>query len=415
MQAPKINIQFIEKANNAVTRANRGIVALLVADAPLQDESNPISVVTASDIPKGLSDTTVDQIKLALKGYEGISPTKIIVYCMGQLQQKTKDELQEMSVPDILTLAEENGYTMQSTEATALEEIATEFMEQQSEGNVANITAALEAFETISFSYMVIPNVETSGVKEKVIEWIKEQRKSIKVKAVLPNVEADTEGIINYVVNKNVVAEKTRSNGEEIVTEIEYTAEQFCARIAGLIAATPITYSATYAPLSDVVDCEKIKDKDKAVDEGKFIIFYDGEKIKTSRAVNSLQSTTDEKGEDFKKVRIVEIMDIIHDDIKKWTEDSYLGKYPNTYDNKCILISAIDEYLNELERNQMISSHTVEIDIDAQREYLKSKGKDVTNMTDQEILEALTGSNVFITGTISIVDTIEDLNWKIYM
>lgn len=416
MTAPEINIKFIEKAKSAVTRSNRGTVALLVTDAPIGTENNPISIVTEGDIPDGLSDTTVDQIKLALEGYEGITPTKIIVYCMDQKPQKTAEELQKMAVAEVLALAKEYGYDIPLTSTSPIEAVVNEFISLQSLANTDVFDSALEAFETIKFTYMAIPTVKTSGMTSKVCEWIKKMRDSgIKVKAVLPNVVADTEGIINYIVNKNVVAETTKVNGEEVTTEIEYTAEQFCSRIAGLIAATPTTYSATYAPLSDVVDCEKIADRDKAADEGKFIIFNDGEKIKTSRAVNSLKTTTETKGEDFKKIRIVEIMDLICNDIKQLAEDNYLGKYPNTYDNKCILISAIDEYLNECERGQMLSGHSVEIDLEAQRAYLKEKGKDVANMTEKEILEASTGSKVFITGTMDIVDAIEDLDWNIYI
>lgn len=415
MDAPKINIKFIDTAKEAVTRTNRGTVALLVADAALENVSNPFNIVTVSDIPNEISDGTKEQIKLALKGYEGITPEKIIVYCMNQPYCYTIEELLEMSAADLWKIAEKEGYEMRVDKAAGADVVANEILYWQQEKSPEALTKALEAFETIRFTYMAIPNINTSGMEKQVADWIVKQRETNKVKAVLPNYEGDNEGIINYTNERNVVAETMIINGEEIITEIEYTAEQFCARIAGLLAATPSTYSATYAPLSDVVDCDKVKDRDEAADKGKFIIFNDGEKIKTSRAVNSLQTTTDTKGDDFKKIRIVEIMDLICNDIRKLTEDEYLGKYPNIYDNKCILISAIDEYLNELERENMLSSHTVEIDIDAQREYLKSKGKDVTEMSEEEIKKATTGSKVFLTGTVTIVDTIEDLDWNIYM
>ena len=415
MDAPKINIKFIDAAKETITRANRGTVALLVADAAPEGVSNPFNVVTVSDIPNEISDSTKEQIKMALKGYEGITPAKIIVYCMNQPYCYTIEELLEMSAADLWKLAEKEGYEMRVDKEAGADVVANEILYWQTEKSPEALTKALGVFETIRFTYMAIPNIATSGMQKQVADWIIKQRETNKVKVVLPNHEGDNEGIINYGNNKNVVAETTVVNGEEIITEIEYTAEQFCARIAGLLAATPSSYSATYAPLSDVVDCSKIADRDQAADKGRFILFNDGEKIKTSRAVNSLQKTTDTKGDAFKKIRIVEIMDLICNDIRKLTEDEYLGKYPNVYDNKCILISAIDEYLNELERGNMLSSHTVEIDVDAQREYLKSKGKDVTKMTEEEITKATTGSKVFITGTVAIVDTIEDLDWNIYM
>ena len=111
---------------------------------------------------------------------------------------------------------------------------------------------------------------------------------------VLPNVAADTEGVINYTINKNVYAE-TITNDDGTISRVttEYTAEQYCGRIAGLLCGTPLTISATYAPLGELDDCERVEDMDAAVGKGQFIIFNDGEKIKTSRAVNSFSPTVE--------------------------------------------------------------------------------------------------------------------------
>lgn len=46
--------------------------------------------------------------------------------------------------------------------------------------------------------------------------------------------------------------------------------------------------------------------------------------------------------------------------------------------------------------------------MEKQRQYLKDKGVDVANMTDQEIKVADTGTKVFLTGHIGIPDTMED-------
>lgn len=52
------------------------------------------------------------------------------------------------------------------------------------------------------------------------------------IKAVLPDCTADTEGVINFV-NKTI---RTKSK--------TYTTAQYCSRIAGIIAGTPMTISA---------------------------------------------------------------------------------------------------------------------------------------------------------------------------
>ena len=61
------------------------------------------------------------------------------------------------------------------------------------------------------------------------------------IKAVLPDCTADTEGVINFV-NKTI---RTKSK--------TYTTAQYCSRIAGIIAGTPMTISCTYAPLPEVI------------------------------------------------------------------------------------------------------------------------------------------------------------------
>ena len=68
MGAPGIDISFIEKGISAITRGERGIVMLWVKDTLAEPAINPATIVTESDIPAGLSDLTVEQIKLAMMG-----------------------------------------------------------------------------------------------------------------------------------------------------------------------------------------------------------------------------------------------------------------------------------------------------------------------------------------------------------
>ena len=100
---------------------------------------------------------------------------------------------------------------------------------------------------------------------------------------------------------------------------------------------------------------------------------------------------------------------MIATDIRMTAEDSYLGKYANSYDNKCLLLSAIGNYFEQLVQDDVLESYSVEIDIDANRRYLQEKGTDVTEMSDDDIKVANTGSNVFLKAAISIWDAIEDI------
>ena len=385
MGAPSIDISFIEKGISAITRGERGIVMLWVKDTLPAPAINPATVVTESDIPEGLSDTTVEQVKLAMIGYTN-APKKVLVYCMGIAE-------------DAETAAVETGYKK-----------------------------AMTAAETIRFDYLAIPTVETDGKGEDIASWVKTMRgtKKKKIKAVLPNVAADNEGIINFTTEKSIKTETvTGKDGAKTTVDTIYTAEQYCARIAGLIAGTPMTIACTYAPLPELSDCTRLTDNDTPIDKGEFIIFYDGEKVKVVRGVNSFITTVDGKGDSFKKIKIVEAMDMINDDIVKTAQDSYLGKYANTYSNKCLLITAISSYFAQLKRDDIVSSYSVGLDAEAIRIYLKGRGlqatlddgtiKDVDECSDEEITTADTGANVFLTGNVKILDAIEDIKMPIYI
>ena len=385
MGAPSIDISFIEKGISAITRGERGIVMLWVKDTLPAPAINPATVVTESDIPAGLSDTTVEQVKLAMIGYTN-APKKVLVYCMGIAE-------------DAETAAVDTGYKK-----------------------------AMTAAETIRFDYLTIPTVETDGKGQDIASWVKTMRgaKKKKIKAVLPNVAADNEGIINFTTEKSIKTETvTGKDGAKTTVDTIYTAEQYCARIAGLIAGTPMTIACTYAPLPELSDCTRLTDNDTPIDKGEFIIFYDGEKVKVVRGVNSFITTVDGKGNSFKKIKIVEAMDMINDDIVKTAQDSYLGKYANTYSNKCLLITAISSYFAQLKRDDIVSSYSVGLDAEAIRIYLKGRGlqatlddgtiKDVDECSDEEITTADTGANVFLTGNVKILDAIEDIKMPIYI
>lgn len=349
MGMPSVNISFSEKAAQIIKRGERGIVALILKEATVPT-TNPVTILNVSDIPDSLSDFNKSQIKLALMGYMN-APKKVIAYVV-----------------------------------------------------TGDYTEALNYFELNRFDYLAIPTVETDAKTGDIVTWVKGQREAgRKVKVVLPNIVGDHEGIINYTTTEVKNATTT------------FTAEQYCSRIAGLIAGTPLTISCTYAPLNELIDCTKLKksEMDAAIDAGKFIVYHDGEKVKIARGVNSLTTMSADKGNQFKKIKIVEAMDMIFDDITKTAQDSYLGKYLNTYDNKVLLMSAIGGYFEQLILDGILSSANVGIDIETQRTYLKSKGVATDDMSDDEIRVCDTDDKVFLKATVKILDAIEEISLPI--
>lgn len=266
----------------------------------------------------------------------------------------------------------------------------------------AEIDDALKALGDEDASYVALSG-SAEGQAAKIVTWVKEQREIGKsVKAVLPENTADNEAIINFSTDVTV--------GDKL-----YTAEQYCARICGLLAGTPITESATYSILSDATDCTRLSknEMDTAVDAGKLILFYDAGEVRIARAVNSLTTKTDQKGDQYKKIKLVDIMDTMRTDIRAIIRNEWIGKKANTYDNKCVLVAAVQGYMDNLVAQNVLASATVSIDIESNKKYLTEHGVDTTEMSSDEIKQANTGDKVFLIAQIQMNDAIEDVYLKI--
>lgn len=380
---PSVNIAFEEAGIEAIERSKRGIVALILEEpqdtitklltdhtgtdnSTIKAITNPFVIFTNDDIPSELTDNNKDYIKKCLIGYTK-TPYRVRVYL-----QATGDE--------------------------------------KSATDADKFSATLKKVATDRFDYLAIPTI-TEAQCETVATWVKTNRenKFKKIKAVLPNYDADYEGIINFGNTSIVTKNKT------------YTPAEYTARIAGLIAGTPMTISATYAPLAEVIDCDKhdLDENDEKVNKGQFFIWFDGEKFKMSRAMNSLVTTTQGKLEAYQTIKTVDIMDMMYDDIRQTCQDYYIGKYTNDYDNKCLLMSAIMGYFKELEQGRLLKKDysTIDINVEKVKNYQLEHGlytkEELADMTEQEIKQLDTKKQVFLTAKIKILDAMEDIDLPI--
>lgn len=264
-------------------------------------------------------------------------------------------------------------------------------------------TDTFAALEKTHFDWLAAPALD----QDKVISFIQGQRaKGVGVKCVAANATApDHEGVVNFCASG-----LTLEDGP-----IE--AEDYAVRIAGLLAALPLTRSATYAPLAELLSCDAVEEPDKAVDAGKLIVVQGRNGYKLGRAVNSFTSTTVEKAAPFQKIKIMEGIDLIRTDIAKAFEESYIGRVLNDYDNKLLLVTAINAYLHGLEGDVLdkTADNRCFISLDGQKTYLEARGTDTGGMKDTEILRANTGSEVYLDAKLTFCDAMEDLFLHISM
>lgn len=272
------------------------------------------------------------------------------------------------------------------------------------------IADALAKLSFKKFNYLAMPDA-TAPEATTIASWIKSKRKNEKktYKAVLANETADDMGIINFTTEEIVVGEKT------------YTAQQYTARIAGILAGLPFTRSSTYYELPEVESITESQTPDADIDAGQLILINDGEKIKIGRGVNSLTTLTTDQKEDYKKILIVEVMDMIYDDIRSTFNDGYVGKVKNIYDNQLLFIISVIAYFkglasdasgNILDKNY---ENKAEVNVDAQRLAWEGIGTDTSEWDDQKVREMTIGSNVYLKGQVKIVDATEDLKFDIFV
>lgn len=350
MAQPTINIAFHEAAITAIARSEKGVGLVFVRGAAAAGKMTVTS--RNSEIPASLSAENAAYAKRAYIGYVN-APRQVLIYEMG-------------------------------TGETVLQ--------------------ALAAADLYDWDYAVLPPDVSAEECSEAVAWVKSARDNDhrKYKLILPDTAADCYGVINFT-----------ATGIDIGTSETLDAADYCPRIMGVICGTPMNISATYAPLPEVVDITRLTraDADKAEEAGKLCLLHDGSKVKLGRAVNSFVTPTADHGESFRKIKIVEIIDMIQTDLRRACEDNYIGKYANTYDNKCLLLTAISGYLMELEQAELVQpGWTVEIDVAAQAAWLTKHGVNTAAMTDEEIRQADTGSYVFIKVFTKILDSIEDID-----
>lgn len=352
MGMPVISINFKESAINTIERSDNSVLLLILRDTVPQE--NPAVVTSAGDIPALITEKNKEYIKLALIG-NVTRPQKIYCYFI--------------------------------------------------EGDESEVTPALTWAETKRIDWVACPTATTTSAASAIAQWVKNVNDNSNnyVMAVLPQTVADSEYIVNWDVEKVV------SGG------VEYTAEEYTARIAGLICGTPEASSITYAVLSDASECTAMTkaEMNAAVDAGKLICFYDGEKVKLGRGVNSLTTTTDVKGAQFKKVKIAEAISNIKYDLYRAVEDGYIGKFANTYANRQMLLSAIKDYFDVLVGDALISDYTAVFDIEAIKAAMRTAKIDYSSMSDDQIEAYNFGTTVYIAVSCRMIDAIEDITINI--
>jgi len=353
---PKFKVAFKELAVLAIQRQQRGSVVMI-----LKDDTAEIDKV----VYRGLGDVNkadytaenYDRLTLAFLG----SPSKVIVIKAAEDTDGFNEVLAKLDYYDNYTLCYPEG---EASEFTAIQ------------------------------NYI-------KGVRAK-----NNYSRAVLGGAMSP----DAEYIINFTTD-NIQA---NVNGE-VKT---FTSGDYTCRVAGALSGLAPSRSLTYFELPEIVEAPLSEDADADVADGKLIILHQDGAYRFSRAVNSLVTLTDGVTEAFQKIRVLDIMDMIANDIVTTFRTGYVGKYTNSFTNKNRLIGAINSYLLGLANEGLLEAendNAVYISAEKTKLYLEDKGVDTSEMTYNELIRANTGSQVFLDGVCSPTDAMEDLDLGMYL
>lgn len=279
----------------------------------------------------------------------------------------------------------------------------------QKEDDISDLITKLNTYDNYIFCYPDITSSEITAIKNYLSTQRSNNNYSI---GIFTNASGlDSYYLINFISSSNIEI-LIGDNTYEILPK------NYTARIAGILGGLAQNRSLTYFELPEIVNMDIPLNTDSIVAGGGLTIIYQDNSFKFGRAVNSLITLGDGISEAFQKIRIVNIMDMIANDIITTFRKSYVGKYVNNYANKKRFIGACNTYLKELTAYGLLDSandNAVYLSYDKIKAYIEAKGIDTANLSYQDIISYNTGSKVILDGVCSPTDCMEDLNLGFYL
>lgn len=264
----------------------------------------------------------------------------------------------------------------------------------------------LKELEKRKINWLACPNAQSQD-DTKVVTWVKQQFGTTAIGKTIKYVSS-------FASNSDHVAIVELANTGTYKSKLgDFTAQEYTVAIAGAIAGCPLNRSLDNAIMPDLVE---VVDVDAKL--GKFSLYNDDGVIRVNYAVNSKTTFDSSWKKDTRKIKVVEGMCMVVDDIRDTFKNYWLGIYLNSYDNKMNFCSNVTKvYFKELAPNVLSADYDnkIEIDFEAQKRYIVTEGLDPEEMTELEIKKYPTGDDVYLTGDVRFADTMSNLQLNILM
>ena len=207
-------------------------------------------------------------------------------------------------------------------------------------GTVANAISALEPYD---FNILCAYTEDASQYITAVKSWRDEMGKKCQV-VVYNETKPDHEGVINV---------------KSTVSDEDAEPYALVAWVAGAEAGanvnescTNMLYDGEYAVVTDKTQTQL----EQAIKDGEFVFHLVYGEVRVLEDINSLVTTTVDKGEDFKSNQTIRVVDQIANDIAKLFNTKYLGKIPNDASGRISLWADIVAHHRQLEEIRAIEN-----------------------------------------------------------
>lgn len=383
---PKIDVIFQGLANTAVERSSKGVACLILKD-------NTASLNTMSE-SKAKTKKTAEQTEVSVNSV--VSSDEIYEY------KRFTEVVKE-------NFTEENYKIIEDVFLTSISKLFV--IKIGGESSFENVKPLINK-EINWIAYIEATEAE----QKKLADFVKEENKTRvkRLKAVcykLQDASANDMHVVNFV-NETV----TKSDGAVL------EGHKYLGRLLGVMAGCRMDKSVTYTILSDLKQVQEVGNVEQvntAISKGKLVLINDDDGVRVARGVNSLQTNDENNTEDMKYIAIVEAMDLIYEDIINTFKRNYLGNFKNSYDNQVLLISAINSYFRDLQREEILDpnfNNITFVDIEKQRETWVSNGKiEAESWDDLTIKNNTFRTNVFLQANVKFLNAMEDLTFIVNM
>ena len=307
--------------------------------------------------------TAGDLVATAL--YSGERGNDITVVVQANIDEPTKFDVKtivsgaEVDVQTVATIAELTANSWVTWSGTGdLTATAGVNLTSGTDGAVTNAdhTEFLEALELLDFNTVGLAADDTT-LKPLYTAFVRRLREDEgkKVQAVIANYPAaDYEGVISI------------KNGVILSDGTTITADQAVAWVAGATAGATVSQALTYTAYDDAVDVSPRYTNSQieaALHAGEFVFTPSNGRAIVEQDINTLHTFTIDKGKQFRKNRVLRVLDGIANDLKATFENYYLGKVDNNADGRNLLKSEAISYMNTLQAINAVQNFDAQADV----------------------------------------------------